>query len=138
MINNDQRIYIGIVEDRHDHLQLGRCRVRIAGLHTHDTDVLPTKDLPWAMIMHPLSADKASALPPVEGTAVLVMFLDHPQNQQPVVMGKLSGIPQDNPVTIDTYEAQPLFKDYLTPEGRTVPTNRDEAEGVVAAGKQHG
>ena len=35
--------YTGIVENRSDPLQLGRCQVRIVGLHTHDKVQLPTE-----------------------------------------------------------------------------------------------
>ena len=36
-------IYMGIVEDRNDPLQLSRVRVRIFGLHTHDKTMIPTE-----------------------------------------------------------------------------------------------
>ena len=44
---NNPSFYLGVVEDRDDPLMLGRVRVRILGLHTHDKAVLPTADLPW-------------------------------------------------------------------------------------------
>lgn len=134
MINTDRQIYIGVVEDRQDHLKLGRCKVRVAGLHTHDKEVLPTEDLPWAMILHPLTGGtRVAGLPPVEGSTVVVMFADWPRNQQPIVMGILGGIPQGDPVSVNVFEPQPLFKDYLTPEGRPTPTTRDEVNGVGPA-----
>ena len=37
-------LYTGVVENRNDPLRLGRCQVRIVGLHTEDKTVLPTKD----------------------------------------------------------------------------------------------
>ena len=46
--------YTGVVENRSDPLQLGRCQVRIVGLHTHDKVQLPTNDLPWATPMQPV------------------------------------------------------------------------------------
>ena len=41
--------WVGVVEDRKDPLQLGRCRVRILGFHTEDTNELPTENLAWAI-----------------------------------------------------------------------------------------
>ena len=35
----------GVVEDRHDPLKLGRCRVRIAGWHTKDKTKIDTTQL---------------------------------------------------------------------------------------------
>lgn len=43
---NKPSFYFGIVEDRHDPAHLGRCKVRIVGMHTHDKNLLPTDDLP--------------------------------------------------------------------------------------------
>ena len=40
----------GVVEDRQDPLKLGRCRVRIAGGHTHIKMEVPTADLPWHIL----------------------------------------------------------------------------------------
>ena len=36
----------GVVEDRHDPLFLGRCRIRILGWHTKDKSQIPTESLP--------------------------------------------------------------------------------------------
>ena len=38
----------GVVEDRNDPQKLGRLRVRCVGIHTDNTDDLPTADLPWS------------------------------------------------------------------------------------------
>lgn len=127
---NEGQFYIGVVEDRADPLMLGRTKVRVAGLHTHDRSVLPIADLPWAMLMQPASGGTgASAVGPAEGTSVIVIFNDYPQCQQPIVIGTLGGIPQGQPVTIDRFEDTPLFKDSLTPAGRKIPTNALEATG---------
>lgn len=97
--------YIGVVENRMDPLKLGRCQVRIVGLHTHDKSVLPTNDLPWAYPVGPLTSASMngighSPLGPVEGTSILIVFRDPPHNQQPIMMGTLGGIPQAESVTI--------------------------------------
>lgn len=91
-------IYTGCVENRNDPLKLGRCQVRVVGLHTHDKTELPTEDLPWAHPMGPITSASISGLgwsPTgiVPGTWVIIMFLDEYQ-QQPIIMGTIGGIPQ--------------------------------------------
>lgn len=128
--SNSGQFYLGVVEDRNDPLQLGRVRVRVAGLHYHDKAVFPTDDLPWAMLMQPVAGGTSMAsVGPAEGTTVIVIFNDYPQNQQPIVIGALGGIPQGNPVNVDRFEDTPLFKDDITPAGRPIPTNAAEATG---------
>ena len=132
---NQGQIFIGVVEDRADPLMLGRCRVRVAGQMTHDKEVLPTDDLPWAMLMQPASGGSAvGAVAPAEGTTVIVMYNDYPQNQQPIVIGVLGGVPQGEPVNVDKFEEPPLFRDSITPQGRPIPTNTQEATGGIAGG----
>ena len=91
-------LYTGLIEDRNDPLKLGRCKVRIIGLHTHDAAKLPTADLPWAIPMQPitsaaLSGIGTSPLGLIEGTWVVVMFQDE-DNQYPIILGSIGGIPQ--------------------------------------------
>ena len=43
MIQNSP-FFTGVIEDRHDPLQIGRVKVRVAGQHIHDKTVLPTDD----------------------------------------------------------------------------------------------
>ena len=90
--------YVGCVENRMDPLRLGRCQVRIVGLHTPDKTVLPTLDLPWAYPMGPITSASISGLGwsptgVVQGTWVIVIFLDVDQ-QQPIMIGTIGGIPQ--------------------------------------------
>lgn len=128
------QIYLGIVEDRNDPLKLGRCRVRIAGCHTHDLSMLPTKDLPWATVVQPITGGMGQAvLAPVEGTMVQVQFFDYPDNQMPIVTGIIPTIPQEKSVFADEFEDGPILKDELTPQGRKIPTNSTEATGGVSS-----
>lgn len=90
-------LYQGCVEDRNDPLMIGRCRVRIVGVHTHDKIELPTEDLPWAHPLGPITSASMNGLgwsPTgiVQGTWVVVDFLDEYQ-QQPVILGTIGGIP---------------------------------------------
>lgn len=90
-------IYFGVIEDRTtDNLKLGRCKVRIVGIHTDDKVSLPTADLPWAIVMQPTNsaANSGVGYSPtglVEGTTVMVMFRDE-YNQHPIIIGTVPGI----------------------------------------------
>lgn len=97
-------LYYGIVENRQDPLSLGRCQVRVVGLHTHDKSLLPTADLPWATPVQPVTSAAMNGIGhtpigPVEGTSVIVVFPDH-DKQQPIILGTLGGIPA-TPLPID-------------------------------------
>lgn len=93
-----KKFYTGCVEDRDDPLKVGRCKVRIVGLHTEDKIELPTKDLPWAQPVLPIteagsSGIGSSPVGPVPGTWVLIFFMDVDE-QIPIMMGTLTGISQ--------------------------------------------
>jgi predicted chitinase len=92
--------HTGVVESRDDPLRLGRCKVRIVGVHTEDTTLLPTEDLPWAFPMQPVTSAAMngigwSPVGPVPGTWVIVFFQDEAK-QMPVMMGTIGGIPQQS------------------------------------------
>jgi len=91
-------LFTGVVENRQDPLKLGRCQVRIVGIHTDDKTLLPTSDLPWAYPVQPVTSAAISGIGnspvgPVPGTWVVVMFRDEDQ-QMPIIMGTIGGIPQ--------------------------------------------
>ena len=103
--------YYGIVENRQDPLRLGRCQVRVVGLHTHDKSQLPTNDLPWSVPMQPVTSAAMNGIGyapigPVEGTAVIIMFADADQ-QQPIMLGTVGGIPNE-PLPIDADDNGPI------------------------------
>lgn len=92
------QLYTGVVENRQDPLKLGRCQVRVVGLHTDDKTMLPTEDLPWAYPMQPVTSAAISGLGhspigAVNGTWVVIMFRDE-DNQQPIMLGTVGGMPQ--------------------------------------------
>jgi len=103
--------YYGVVENRSDPLKLGRCQVRVVGLHTHDKSQLPTSELPWA---HPMQSVTSAAMNgigfspigPVEGTCVIIIFADT-DNQQPIMIGTVGGIPSA-PAPIDKEDDAPI------------------------------
>jgi len=91
--------FVGVVEDRNDPSALGRVRVRCLGYHTPSVVDLPTTDLPWAHVMHPVTdpcmhgmGNTPSFL--VEGSYVVGFFRDV-EKQQLVIMGTLPGVPED-------------------------------------------
>ena len=94
--------FTGVVEDRNDPDALGRVRVRCLGFHTEDLNDIPTKDLPWATVMHPVTDPSMQGLGNtpsflVEGSWVVGFFADAKEKQQPIIIGSLPGIPEDEP-----------------------------------------
>ena len=94
--------FTGVVEDRNDPDLLGRVRVRCLGYHTEDLNDIPTKDLPWAHVMHPVTDPSMQGLGHtpsflVEGSWVMGFFLDAKEKQQPLIIGSLPGIPTRGP-----------------------------------------
>jgi hypothetical protein len=101
------QIYYGVVESRDaDPKKLGRCKVRVVGIHTEDSVLLPTKDLPWAYPLMPVHSASMSGIgysPTgiVEGTWCAITFRDE-YMQQPVIMGTVGGIPEDDAILPST------------------------------------
>jgi len=115
--------WIGVVEDRMDPEKMGRCRVRIYGYHTDSKIILPTKELPWATPIQPITSAAisgigSSPLGPVEGTWVIGFFLDGEDMQQPAIFG-----------TIATKAAKKAFK---VLEDKPLVTN--PSDGVLKDG----
>jgi predicted chitinase len=109
-------LHYGIVENRQDPLSLGRCQVRIVGLHTHDKSLLPTADLPWATPVQPVTSAAMNGIGhtpigPVEGTSVIILFADH-DKQQPIILGTLGGIPS-TPLPIDAEDGGAIVNEKI-------------------------
>ena len=88
----------GVVEDRQDPLYLGRCRVRILGWDTEDKTRMPTRELPWAYPVQPITSAAQTGVGisptgPVEGTWVVGFYRDGEDAQERVFFGTLGGIP---------------------------------------------
>lgn len=92
--------WIGVVEDRIDPLNLGRCKVRIFGSHTDNLQEIPTYDLPWATPVYPVN-DSRSFSVPLEGDYVFGFFMDGASSQAPAMLGVFPAIPQKVPNEIE-------------------------------------
>jgi len=96
--------FVGVVENRNDPAELGRVQVRCLGYHTEDLTLIPTADLPWAHVMHPVTDPSMQGLGNtpsflVEGSWVVGFFRDAREKQQPIIMGTLPGYPEELPDT---------------------------------------
>jgi Gp5 N-terminal OB domain len=105
----------GVVEDVNDPLFLGRCRVRILGFHHPDVEMIPTADLPWAMVIQPVISAAISGIgysPTglVPGSWVVGFFRDPQFYQEPVIMGSIAGIPIQQGVDIGSGFCDPNKK----------------------------
>lgn len=99
-----QQHYVGVVEDRFDPFEIGRCRVRVFGVHTDDKTDLPTGDLPWAMPLTPINSASTSGVGNsptgiVHGSWVLGFYLDGEDKQQFLMIGTLTAIQAQNLIT---------------------------------------
>jgi hypothetical protein len=110
----------GVVEDRNDPQKLGRLRVRCVGIHTDNKDDLPTADLPWSQLIHPITSSGISGLGSspgfiVEGSWVFGYFRDGYAMQEPMVIGTLPGKPVELAETdkgfYDPNGVYPKYKD---------------------------
>jgi hypothetical protein len=93
----NQIFYTGIVEDRNDPLKIGRVKVRVHGIHTEDKVFLPTEDLPWAIVIQPVTSAGISGIGQsptgvLPGSSVALLFADGASLQIPVVIGTIVGI----------------------------------------------
>ena len=89
----------GVVEDRHDPLYLGRCKIRVLGWHSENKNDQPTAGLPWAYPVAPITSASqtgvgSSPLGPVEGTWVIGFYRDGEDGQEPMFFGTIGGIPE--------------------------------------------
>jgi len=127
MKNNILNWWIGVVEDRIDPEELGRCKVRILGIHTEDKVQLPTSDLPWALPLQPITSAAISGkgTAPVgilEGSWVVGWFLDGDDMQQPIMMGTIGGKNKPDPFAKVKKQNNPT-NNYLTSSDGKVITD---------------
>ncbi len=93
------KLYLGVIEDILDPLKVGRVRVRVFGLHTDDKSLIPTESLPWSDVAIPVTSASLSGIGHsptglLRGSWVIVFFTDKDE-QYPIVLASLPGIPRD-------------------------------------------
>ena len=124
--------FVGVVEDRNDPERQGRCRVRCLGFHSPNLTDIPTSDLPWAHVMHPVTDPSMHGMGNtpswlVEGSWVIGFFRDAVERQQPIIIGSLPGQPL-SPADFKTGFNDPRHKE---------STQVDESGIKVYAGNPH-
>lgn len=77
--------FLGFVTDNNDPMKIGRCKVKVIGLH----DSLSDSDLPWIQPMIPLNHNIVH--PPDVGSQVIVLSLDE-HNQTLLMIGIVPGV----------------------------------------------
>ena len=84
--------WLGVIENRDDPLNLGRCQVRCFGWHTPNLSQLPTTNLPWALPMNS-GNNSMTAAAPLVGDYAFGFFSDGMNGQSPYMIGVFPGIP---------------------------------------------
>lgn len=97
--------FIGIVEDVNDPIQANRIKVRAFGYHNENKDILPTENLPWAMVVipptqsgipdsHEGGEEKFDGITTSLGIMVgnyVCGFFQDPDQQIPIILGSVPG-----------------------------------------------
>ena len=90
------RWFVGLVIDVNDPLKLDRVKVRIQGIHTEDTTLIPNADLPWAQVAIPVTEGGSSGIGANSSikprAQVFGFFLDGKNSQLPLVIGSIPKI----------------------------------------------
>lgn len=93
---DNTRWFVGRVVDINDPLKLDRVKVRIFGIHTQDTNMIPTADLPWAQVAIPTTEGGTSGLgfnTQIKPMAqVFGFFMDGKNSQLPLIIGSIPKI----------------------------------------------
>lgn len=139
IVDNNLIWWTGVVEDRDDPEKLGRCRVRIFGYHTPDTNLLPTSDLPWAIPLQSITSAATSGIGHtpvgiVPGTWVMGWFLDGDEAQRPLILGTLAGKPVTSVEASRKLKQQETDIGYLrTEDGKVIYDDKNVPITSVAA-----
>jgi hypothetical protein len=82
----------------------GRVKIRVHGLHTESTRLIPQADLPWAQCVVPTTEGGASGIgrmPQLQPSALVFgMFMDGVNSQTPIVLGSLPHVEFPTPVQL--------------------------------------
>lgn len=100
-------IWRGVVEDNKDPEKIGRCKVRVFGLHSpnkeeSNRDGIPTDHLPWAEPALPVIGGGTTGYGmfgvPLQGSHVF-LFFENKNIRKPIYFASAPGIPQEGPDT---------------------------------------
>ena len=97
----------------------GRVKIRIHGLHSEETYLLPQQDLPWAQCVLPTTEGGVSGIgksPKIQANSLVFgMFMDGNHSQTPIVLGSLPHL--EFPTLIQNNQALEDIGDDSKPEG---------------------
>ena len=121
-----------------------RYKVRIVGDHTSNKEVLPTKNLPWATAIMPITTPFApgnicGANPQlVKGCWVIGFYLDT-EKQKPIIMGSIGQVPGATSVIndIDPNDSEAFKTGVRTGDLAPIPS-KDGEEGADGTAKTGG
>lgn len=89
----------------------GRVKIRVHGLHTESTRLIPQSDLPWAQCVVPTTEGGASGIgrmPQLQPSALVFgMFMDGVNSQTPIVLGSLPHI--EYPTTVQIGQSETVL-----------------------------
>jgi len=137
--------WFGVIEDRMDPLELGRCRVRVLGFHPENRKDFPTEKLPWASTVQPTNSASISGkgntpVGLVEGSWVVGFFVDGAAAQVPIIIGSIYGM---NETQEDGENYGDGFKDVREEDDLKIfPVDdydsQEYPDGKVSNGDSHG
>lgn len=97
----------------------GRVKIRVHGLHTSSTRLIPQKDLPWAQCVLPTTEGGVSGIgrmPQIQPNALVFgMFMDGMNSQTPIVVGSIPHV--ELPTTIQLGQNAEDIGEDNKPEG---------------------
>jgi len=97
----------------------GRVKIRIHGLHSEETYLLPQQDLPWAQCVLPTTEGGISGIgksPKIQANSLVFgMFMDGNHSQTPIILGSLPHL--EFPTQIQLGQALEDIGDDSKPEG---------------------
>lgn len=140
------RWFIGVVEDREDPLKLGRVKVRIYNVHSDNKALVPTKELPWALMLNTINSashNKIGISPTgiTVGATVVGFFMDGNDGNQPVIFGTLAGIPDNKQELHDVPDeargTNKVAKKLVGPEPRSAYASKYPYNKVIKTERGH-
>ena len=134
----------GTAQDEKNNKGGYRYKVRIVGDHTSNKEVLPTKNLPWATAIMPITTPFApgnicGANPQlVKGCWVIGFYLDT-EKQKPIIMGSIGQVPGATSIIndIDPNDSEAFKTGVRTGDLAPIPS-KDGEEGADGTAKTGG